>query len=76
MVSRVAVQEGQHRTSDSRIYHLIYSRKSEGILRTVFVEICIVDAHAHSTLFFLSTRIGFVSHSRSSTSLMNPGATK
>jgi hypothetical protein len=53
MVSRVAVQEGQHRTSSGRIYHLIYSRKSEGILRTVFVEICIVDAHApiHFTLF-------------------------
>jgi hypothetical protein len=53
MVSRVAVQEGQHRTSGCLIYHLIYSRKYKGILRTMFVEICIVDAHAaiHFILF-------------------------
>jgi hypothetical protein len=59
MVSSVAVQEGQHRTPGGRIYHLIYSRKSEGILRTVFVEIYIVDAHApiHFILFEYKNRI-------------------
>jgi hypothetical protein len=59
MVSRVAVQEGQHRTFGDRIYHLIYSRESEGILQTVFVEICIVDAHApiHFILFEYKNRI-------------------
>jgi hypothetical protein len=59
MVSIVAVQEGQHRTPNGRIYHLIYSRKSVGILRTVFVEICIVDAHApiHFILFEYKNRI-------------------
>jgi hypothetical protein len=53
MVSRIAVQEGQHRTFGGRISHLIYSRESEGILRTIFVEIRIVDAHApiHFILF-------------------------
>jgi hypothetical protein len=46
MVSGVAIQEGQHRTPGGRVYHLVYSRKSEGILQIVFVEICIFDAHA------------------------------
>jgi hypothetical protein len=59
MVSRIAVQEGQHRTSSGRINHLIYSRESEGILWTVLVEICIVDAHAliHFILFEYKNRI-------------------
>jgi hypothetical protein len=59
MVSRVAVQEGQHRASGGRIYHQIYSRESEGTLRTVFVEICIVDAHVpfHFILFEYKNRI-------------------
>jgi hypothetical protein len=53
MVPRVAIQEGQHRTPGGRVYHLVYFRKSEGILLTVFVEIRIVDAHApiHFILF-------------------------
>jgi hypothetical protein len=53
MVSRIAVQEGHHRTSGGRINHLVYSRQPEGILRTMFVEIRIVDAHApiHFILF-------------------------
>jgi hypothetical protein len=59
MVPRIAVQEGQHRTSSGRINHLIYPRESEGILRTVFIEICIVDAHApiHFILFEYKNRI-------------------
>jgi hypothetical protein len=59
MIPRVAIQERQHRTSVGRVYHLIYSRKSEGILRTVFVEIRIVDAHApiHSILFEYKNRV-------------------
>jgi hypothetical protein len=32
MIPRVAIQERQHRTSGSGIYHLIYPRKPEGIL--------------------------------------------
>jgi hypothetical protein len=53
MIPGVAIQEGQRRTPDDRVYHLVYSRKSEGILRTVFIEIRIVDAHApiHFILF-------------------------
>jgi hypothetical protein len=59
MIPRVAIQERQHRTSSGRVYHLVYSRKSEGILRTVLVEICVVDAHApiHFILFEYKNRI-------------------
>jgi hypothetical protein len=59
MILGVAIQERQHRTPGDRVYHLVYSRKSEGILRTVFVEICIVDAHApiHFILFEYKNRI-------------------
>jgi hypothetical protein len=60
MISRVAIQERQHRTSSGGIYHLIYPRKPEGILWTVFVEIRIVDAHApiHFILFEYKNRVG------------------
>jgi hypothetical protein len=53
MVSRITVYEGQHRIANGRINHLIYSGEPEGILRTMFVEISIVDAHAlvHFILF-------------------------
>jgi hypothetical protein len=53
MIPGVAIQEGQHRTPGGRVYHLVYPRKSEGILRIVFVEIRIVDAHVpiHFILF-------------------------
>jgi hypothetical protein len=60
MIPRVAIQERQHRTSGGGIYHLVYPRKPEGILWTVFVEICIVDAHApiHFILFEYKNRVG------------------
>jgi hypothetical protein len=59
MIPGVAIQEGQHRTPDGRVYHLVYSRKSEGILRTMFVEVHIVDAHApiHFIRFEYKNRI-------------------
>jgi hypothetical protein len=59
MIPGVAIQERQHRTSGGRVYHLVYSRKFEGILRTVLVEIRIVDAHApiHFILFEYKNRI-------------------
>jgi hypothetical protein len=59
MIPRVAIQEGQHRTSSGGIYHLIYPREPEGILWTVFVEIRIVDAHApiHLILFEYKNRV-------------------
>jgi hypothetical protein len=59
MIPGVAILEGQHRTPGGRVYHMVYSRKSEGILRTVFVEIRIVDAHApiHFILFEYKNRI-------------------
>jgi hypothetical protein len=60
MIPRVAIQKGQHRTSSGGIYHLIYPRKPEGILWTVFVEIRIVDAHApiHFILFEYKNKVG------------------
>jgi hypothetical protein len=76
MLPRIAIQERQNRTFGGRVYHLVYSRKFEGILRTVFVEICIVDAHVPIHFILFSTRIGFANHSGCSTSLMNPAVTK
>jgi hypothetical protein len=60
MVSGIAVQERQHRTSSGGVYHLIYPREPEGILGTMFVEICIVNAHApiHFILFEYKNRVG------------------
>jgi hypothetical protein len=60
MIPRVAIQEGQHRISSGGIYHLIYPREPEGILWTVFVENCIVDAHTpiHFILFEYKNRVG------------------
>jgi hypothetical protein len=46
VISQVTVQEGEHGAVDDRVDHLIYSTEPEGILRTVFVEIGIVDANA------------------------------
>jgi hypothetical protein len=59
MIPGVAIQEGQHRTPGDRVYHLVYSGKSEGILQTVLVEIRIVDTHApiHFILFEYKNRI-------------------
>jgi hypothetical protein len=60
MISRIAIQKRQHRTSSGGVYHLIYPREPEGILWTMFVEICIVDAHApiHFILFEYKNRVG------------------
>jgi hypothetical protein len=60
MIPRVAIQERQHRASGGRVHHLVDSRKSKGILRTVFVEIRIVNAHApiHFILFEYKNRVG------------------
>jgi hypothetical protein len=60
MIPRVEIQERQHRTSGGGIYHLIYPRKPEEILWTVFVEIRIVDAHAsiHFILFEYKNMVG------------------
>jgi hypothetical protein len=59
MIRGVAIQERQYRTSGGRVYHLVNSRKSEGILWTVLVEIRIVDTHApiHFILFEYKNRI-------------------
>jgi hypothetical protein len=46
VVSRVTVQEGEHGAAIGGIDLLIYSREPKGILREVFAEIGIVDAHA------------------------------
>jgi hypothetical protein len=60
MISGVAIQERQHRTSSGGVYHLIYPWEPEGILWTMFVEIRIVDAHApiHFILFEYKNRVG------------------
>jgi hypothetical protein len=60
VIPRVAIQEGQHKTSSGRIYHLIYPREPEGILWTMFVKIRIVDEYApiHFILFEYKNRIG------------------
>jgi hypothetical protein len=44
VISGVADQEREHRTTSSGINYLIYPRESERIFRTVFVEIGIVNA--------------------------------
>jgi hypothetical protein len=46
VISRVAIQEREHRAASGGIDYLIYPRESERIFRAVFVEIEIVDAHA------------------------------
>jgi hypothetical protein len=55
---------------------MIYSRVSERVLRTMLVETGIVDAYALINFILFSTRIGFASHSRCSTSLINPTDTR
>jgi hypothetical protein len=45
MVSRITIKEGQHRTASSRVDYLFYSREAKGILRTMLVEMGIVDTH-------------------------------
>jgi hypothetical protein len=46
VISRVAIQEREHRAASGGIDYLIYPRESERIFLAVFVEIGIVNAHA------------------------------
>jgi hypothetical protein len=71
-MSRVIVQDGGHGAASSRIDYLIYSREPKGILREVFVDIGIVNAHAPNNFILFSTRRGFASHLGCITFLMNP----
>jgi hypothetical protein len=44
-MSQVKVQEGELRATGAGIDHLINSREPKGVLRVVFVDIGIVNAH-------------------------------
>ena len=45
MITRVAVEEGEQDTPGSGVDDLVNARESEGILRAMLVEVCVVDAH-------------------------------
>jgi hypothetical protein len=53
MIARVAIYERQELAADRRVYNLVYMRQAEGVLRAVFVEISIINAH--SPFFILLT---------------------
>ena len=50
MIAGVTVKEGEQFVVGGGVYNLIYPRQTEGVLRAVFVEISVINAHS---LFFI-----------------------
>ena len=45
MITRIAIKERKEFIVSGRIYSIIYTRQAKGVLRAVFIEINVINAH-------------------------------
>jgi hypothetical protein len=62
VITRIAVDERKKIASGRRFDHLVNVRETEGILRTVFVKISVINTHSPFIILFL-TSTGLASQS-------------
>jgi hypothetical protein len=59
VITIIAIKERKGFTASSRIYNLIYMRQAKWVLRVVFIEIVVINAHP--PLFILLLNVDWIS---------------
>ena len=54
MIAGVIVEEGEQFEAGGGVYNLVYPRQTEGVFRTVFVKISVINTQSPFFILFLN----------------------
>ena len=60
MIAEVTIEEGEQFIAGGGVYNLIYPRQTEGVFRTVFVKISVINTYSPFFILFFEREQGLL----------------